>query len=124
MIRALGPVRPFKLPRAKLAGGRVRTPRRIGRHGQSYPPAGPAEWIERGQKSVYVLCIARDCRHGKHIPLTAFPSDKTWAEIGRAMVCEACGEPGAVNISPNWHDCVIEWRHVSAEMRGQGARKD
>jgi hypothetical protein len=95
--------------------GTVRTRRPVKPGRQVYPPGGPGAWLPRGHVTCTVQCLAPYCTRCVDVPLATLPQDKSWDRIGPAMLCSECGEPGRVNITPNWHDMdqlqVGKWWH-------------
>lgn len=102
--RFLGPY-PFTVtPIAVLTQrGTVRTRKRPDRWGQQYQAGGPASWIRQGFVTAGFHCIAGRCGHYAKVSLCDLPQDRLWREIGPRLLCEACGEVGAVSIEPHWH---------------------
>lgn len=95
------------IPAAILTSrGTLRTRKQPGKWGQRYQPGGPAVWLEWGFITVGLHCIAGDCGHYAQVRLVDLPQDQTWAQIGRQLLCSACGEIGSVNIEPHWHTRV------------------
>ena len=115
-VSILGPIPFAPIPIAILTErGTVRTRKPVKPGRQRYPPGGPAEWLWRGHVTCHVQCLAEHCNHRVDIPLTTLPQDQPWSRVGPAMLCSECGEPGRVNITPNWHDMdklqVSKWWH-------------
>lgn len=87
--------------------GAVRTRKRPGRWGQEYQDGGPASWIRNGFITVGLHCIAGRCGHYVKVNLIDLPQDRTWKQIGPRLICENCGEVGAVCIEPHWHTSPV-----------------
>jgi hypothetical protein len=112
----LGPIPFAPIPIAILTErGTVRTRKPVKPGRQVYPPAGPGAWLQRGHVTCHVMCLAPHCTHRVDVALATLPQDQPWSRIGPAMLCSECGEPGRVNITPNWHDMdalqVSKWWH-------------
>lgn len=72
--------------------------------------------ISRPSVSCTLRRVAPHCTHRVDVALATLPKDQHWSRIGPAMLCSECGEPGRVNITPNWHDMdklqVSKWWHT------------
>lgn len=80
--------------------GTVRTRKPVSASCQQYPKGSPAEWIRDGHQVASVSCIT--CRHHSgDVGIEEFPAGRSWSEVGRLMLCKACGTPSVVHI-PNW----------------------
>ena len=105
MLHWRGPFEFRRLPIAVLTPrGTVRTRKKPGRWSGRYPPGGPAEWISEGHVTCSIRCLNGDCKRLVDVRLDTLPQDRPWSRIGANLLCTECGEPGAVNIVPNWHD--------------------
>jgi hypothetical protein len=115
----LGPIPFAPLPIAILtARGTIRTRKSVKPGRQVYPPEGSAAWLQRGHVTCAVQCLAPHCTRVVDVALATLPKDQACSRIGPAMLCSECGEPGRVNITPNWHDMdklqVSKWWHNQA----------
>jgi hypothetical protein len=95
--------------------GAVRTRKPVKPGRQAYPPGGTGAWRQRGHIISTVQCLAPYCTHRVDVPLATLPQEQPWSRVGPAMLCSECGEPGRVNITPNWRDVdqlqVSKWWH-------------
>jgi hypothetical protein len=115
-VSILGPIPFAPSPIAILTErGTVRTRKPVKPGRQVYPQTGPDAWLQRGHVTCTVRCLAPYCTRLVDVRLATLPQDKPWSRIGPAMLCSECGEPGRVNITPNWHDMdqlqVSKWWH-------------
>ena len=104
-VSILGPIPFAPIPIANTDRTRDRANAQAGEAGTATLPAGwPCGMALARPVTCHVQCLAEHCNHRVDIPLTTLPQDQPWSRVGPAMLCSECGEPGRVNITPNWHD--------------------